>query len=497
MNENVDLVVAGGGPTGLLSALLAQRLGLTVSVIDAKSGPLELGRADALNARTQQYLDVVGILDELLPLGLRCDTSSTYSKGAWTSRQDKWWKGIQHCLYKNFLMIGQPVIEQILTRHLLDESPNVVHYEETVSDISESEDGVVLTTDKGRTVHAKYAVGADGARSTIRNTLGISFTGTKPEMLWAVVDTFIKTDFPVSPEIVTFELDGQSRVSWIPRERGMARFYVLLPGGEVTLERAQESIKQHMAPHYVDFVETEWFSTFDVKERIASTFVTKEGSGRILLAGDAAHVHSVNGGQGLNTGIADAFALSWRVAAAIQNPAFTTDGALKLIRSYDTERRQVAQNVIDVAANLVRDTVHTAAQYVSTIEKNAGYITGMGVSYDGLGSELITESENGLWKAGKRCPELFLRRSGDEKTTRLYSMLDYGKHLILSIGGSGQHDYQGKLSGPAIHLRLLPPGSHSETPDDTVFISELVHPDDDFVVVVRPDMYIGEVCTRK
>lgn len=116
--------------------------------------------------------------------------------------------------------------------------------------------------------------------------------------------------------------------------------------------------------------------TSTVKERIASTFVTKEGSGRILLAGDAAHVHSVNGGQGLNTGIADAFALSWRVAAAIQNPNFTADGALKLIRSYDTERRSVAQNVIDVAANLVRDTVHTAAQYVSTIEKNAGYITG-------------------------------------------------------------------------------------------------------------------------
>lgn len=87
-------------------------------------------------------------------------------------------------------------------------------------------------------------------------------------------------------------------------------------------------------------------------------------------------MHSVNGGQGLNTGIADAFALSWRIATAVLDPNLTADGALKLIRSYDTERRSVAQNVIDVAANLVRDTVHTAAQYVSTIERNAGYITG-------------------------------------------------------------------------------------------------------------------------
>lgn len=114
-----------------------------------------------------------------------------------------------------------------------------------------------------------------------------------------------------------------------------------------------------------------------VKERIAGTFVTKDGRGRILLAGDAAHVHSVNGGQGLNTGVADAFALSWRVATAVKNQRLTPDGALKLIRSYDTERRTVAQNVIDVAAALVRDTVRTATKYVSTIEKNAGYITGM------------------------------------------------------------------------------------------------------------------------
>lgn len=114
-----------------------------------------------------------------------------------------------------------------------------------------------------------------------------------------------------------------------------------------------------------------------VKERIAGTFVTKEGKGRILLAGDAAHVHSVNGGQGLNTGAADAFALGWRVSMAVKNQNLTQDGALKLIRSYDTERRTVAQNVIDVAAALVRDTVRTATKYVSTIEKNAGYITGM------------------------------------------------------------------------------------------------------------------------
>ncbi|KAJ0124264.1 fad monooxygenase [Diaporthe amygdali] len=493
MEEHVDLVVVGGGPTGLLSALLARRLGLTVSIVDAKSGPLDLGRADALNARTQQYFEVVGILDELIPQSLKCNTSSTFGDGQWKSRQNKWWVSLEHCLHKNFLMIGQPVVERIMTERL-KELKTSVHYSENVCGIEESDDSVSVTTDLGRKIHAKYALAADGARSTIRNALGISFTGTKPEMLWAVLDTFIETDFPVSPEIVTFELNGQARVSWIPRERGMARFYVLLEG-EVTQERAENSIREHLAPHKVEFKKTEWFSTFDVKERIAGTFVTKEGQGRILLAGDAAHVHSVNGGQGLNTGIADSFALSWRVAMAVKNKGLTPDGALKLIRSYDTERRTVAQNVIDVAAALVRDTVRTATKYVSTIEKNAGYITGMGVSYDEVGSELIQVSSRGLWIAGKRCPdfELTPATDGSKEASRLYSMVEYGKYLIFAIGRPLDPHITSSFKDVSRVLTLLPASSGVTQPTEDVFKSELIGPDESFTVVIRPDMYIGYV----
>lgn len=190
--------------------------------------------------------------------------SSTFGEGEWKSRQNKWWVSLEHCLHKNFLMIGQPVVERILTERLKEVGTGV-HYAENVTAIHESDDSVSVTTDLGRKIGAKYAVAADGARSTVRGALGISFTGTKPEMLWAVLDTFIETDFPVSPEIVTFELNGQARVSWIPRERGMARFYVLLDGGEVTQERAEASIREHLAPHKVEFKKTEWFSTFDGK----------------------------------------------------------------------------------------------------------------------------------------------------------------------------------------------------------------------------------------
>ncbi|KAK6225520.1 FAD monooxygenase [Colletotrichum tabaci] len=502
LDTQVDLTIIGGGPTGLLTGYLAERLGVSVCIIDSKQGPLELGRADALNARTQQSLEVVGILDDLIQQGITCNTSSTFADGDFKSRQSHWWTGLEHCFRKNFLMIGQPVVEKVLSERL--RTP--IGYGETVSTIAEDADGVVVSTSKGRTIRSRYAVGADGARSTVRNSLGISFTGTKPEMVWAVLDTFLDTTFSVCSEIITFQLNGQSRVSWIPRERGMARFYVLLDG-EITQAKAEASIREHMAPHRVDFVKTEWFSTFDVKERIAGTFVSRDGGGRIVLAGDAAHVHSVNGGQGLNTGIADAFALAWRLAGVLTNDGLSPDAADRLIRSYDVERRTVAQGVIDVAAALVRDTIKTAKEYVSTIERNAGYITGMGVAYDGTGSPLVHESSHGIWTAGRRCPDVLLAPVSGGEPKRLYELVSsqYGKHLVLRVGGQPGASRGAPSAGVRL-FNIKPQQTEEETRttstgagdspaelSSSTFTAEWAADDDNFTVVVRPDMYIGYV----
>ena len=139
--------------------------------------------------------------------------SSTFEGGQFTSQQNKWWTSLQHTHRPNFLMIGQSQVEEALL-HQLDIP---VDYNSQVNGIKETTSGVEVTTDKGRTIAAKYAIAADGARSFVRTTLGIPFTGTKPEMVWAVLDTFLETDFPVCPEIITFQKDGQSRVAWIPR----------------------------------------------------------------------------------------------------------------------------------------------------------------------------------------------------------------------------------------------------------------------------------------
>ncbi|EEP78012.1 conserved hypothetical protein [Uncinocarpus reesii 1704] len=485
----VDLAVVGGGPTGMLTALLAKRLGVSVLVLDAKPQALQLGRADALNARSQQYFEVVGILDDLISQGIKCNTSSIFANGNFTSRQSHWWTGLEYVLHKNFLMLGQPVVEQVLAAELKES----ICFNARVESVRETKSGVEVTTVSGRIVHSTYCIASDGARSMVRQALGIPFSGTKPEMTWAVLDTFIDSDFPRCPEIITFELDGESRVAWIPREREMARFYSLLDG-EITEEKAKACVKRHLAPYRVDFTKTEWFSTFEVKERIAQTFISQDGNGRIILAGDAAHCHSVNGGQGLNTGLSDAFGLGWRMAYILKYGDKLAPGAAnQILQSYDIERRQVAESVIRVAARLVRDTKFEATQYVGNVEKNASYITGMGVAYNDLGSPAIRESEVGIWKAGRACPDIPLIVPGTSEIQYLYKMVTYGKYLALVAGDCGGHlDNSKEL---VRWLRILPKVEglkyHLNGESASSYLTDVVKEGDNYVVVVRPDICFG------
>ncbi|KAK8009350.1 hypothetical protein PG991_011901 [Apiospora marii] len=513
--ETFDLVIIGGGPTGLLCAVLARQLGLTVSIIEAKACTLESGRADGLNARTQQYLGVIGTLDKLRPNGIQCNTSSTFANGAFETRQSHWWTSIEHCQHKNMLIIGQPAVEKALLAQLqAPRQPNVplaIRFRHRAKSIEEDGSGVKVISE-GFTEHgvpsrvttrAQFAIGADGARSTVRPLLGFGFEGSQPEMVWAVLDTWLDTDFPTCPEIISLQNGGQCRVLW-----GAAR-------------AAPETIREHMSPYRVRFLRAEWF----IKERVASAFATLDGKGRVFLAGDAAHCHSVNGAQGLNTGVADAFGLIWRIAIAAgkikMDPSADAQGhdrITTIMKSYDTERRAVALNAVGVAAELVRDTRHHARQYVATIERNAGYITGMGVAYDGMGSPLVIESERGIWKSGRRCPDLEVQFASPHfpgltrDTYRLYEAarsFGYGRFLLLVIGHHSHAaltlDWQFRSVANAVTLvwpgaipsltdpNTPPRGGGFHHPGEWSFVTDAVGPDDSFVVVVRPDLYIGYV----
>lgn len=209
-------------------------------------------------------------------------------------------------------MLGQPALERVLARHALAHGVDLRYGEAAVTttppppsppssaSLSSSPPfptaaTVAALTARGEVVHGRCLVGADGARSLVRQAAGIAFRrggggggGDEEDgegdsevygdddgvgaQVWGVMDVFVETDFPRCNEIISFELGGRTRVQWIPRERGLARFYALLDDGsgedngeeeEVTLERTMECVKQHLAPHWVEFKGVEWFSSVE------------------------------------------------------------------------------------------------------------------------------------------------------------------------------------------------------------------------------------------
>lgn len=177
-----------------------------------------------------------------------------------TSRQNDWWTSLQHVVHKNFLILGQPELERVLSHKINDG----VQYDEKVTSVIEHDDKVHIMCASGRRMCSKYVIGADGAKSTVRSSIGATYTGTNPEMLWAVIDAIVDTNLEPKQEMMLFQLQGRTCVMMIPRERGRSRFYVLLDG-EVTQRNAEEAIQKHIAPFWIKFKEVEWYSSFPGK----------------------------------------------------------------------------------------------------------------------------------------------------------------------------------------------------------------------------------------
>lgn len=416
MNTQItDIVIVGAGPVGLMCAYLGQLCGLQTLIVDKTEGPLETGRADALNARSLQLLEVAGLFNDLYPLGKACNTSSVWANGQFVSRQSSWWEALEGCLHPHFLMLGQSYIEKLLDEQL-KKLGAAVKRSTAVTDIALNEEGCLTTLGDGTQIQSRYLIGADGSRSFVRNHFNIPFEIIRPQIVWAVIDGIIDSDFTKVPEIIVFQAES-SDVAWIPREGDIDRFYIRMDTKEFTLEDAMEKINRALQPHTLSFKHISWFSQFSVKESVAEQFFINN---RVFLAGDACHIHSVNGGQGLNTGLADAFNLMWKLHRVIRHNA-----PEKLLESYTAERRPVAQSVIASSGELVRSTKYSptgthAQDYVKIVEKRAGNITGMGIRYGDEGPE------------GSRLFDMDVFH-GDKKT-RLYSLLDYTKSTLILFG---------------------------------------------------------------
>jgi 2-polyprenyl-6-methoxyphenol hydroxylase-like FAD-dependent oxidoreductase len=342
--DGVDtpLLIVGAGPTGLMLAGWLARLGVHPLVIDKKSGVTRESRALAVQARTLETYDALGIVERALPQGVRVAAVNVLLRQRRVGRLMLGEIGSGLSPYPYVFIMSQDKTEQLLLQHYLEHGGQV-RWETSLAGLEQDDGGVVaeLRQADGRaeTVRVGYVCGCDGAGSAVRQALGIEFAGGTYAQRFFVAD--VRGTFPTVAGELSIWLGAQNFLAFFPMP-GEDRYRIVgvVPAGlvdrhELTFEEIRPEIERDSD---MRVSETFWFSTYSVHHRVAESF----RRGRAFLLGDAGHVHSPVGGQGMNTGLMDASNLGWKLAAVLRGEANE-----QLLASYEPERMPFARLLVN------------------------------------------------------------------------------------------------------------------------------------------------------
>ncbi|MEO8188050.1 MAG: FAD-dependent monooxygenase [Burkholderiaceae bacterium] len=341
MPEQIVLI-AGAGPTGLVLALWLTRLGIKVRIIDKTAEPGTTSRALAVQARTLEYYHQVGLDDAVVAGGVKIENLNLWASGRRVAGVPLQRTGEGVTPYAFALVFPQDAHERLLIERLSTLGVRVERQTELLGFL-QNESGVTATLRRPdgseEACDAAYLAGCDGAASIVRGQLGIGFPGGTYTGLFYVADV-IATGEPVDKDLhvdiedadflLLFPLKGQAH--W--RLVGNAHD---LPGGEhgkLSFDDVKGKAIEHLK---LNIEKVNWFSTYRVHHRVALHF----RSGRAFLLGDAAHIHSPVGGQGMNTGIGDAVNLAWKLAQVLKQGA-----SEKILDTYEPERIAFARRLV-------------------------------------------------------------------------------------------------------------------------------------------------------
>lgn len=338
---DTDVLIVGAGPTGLtLAAALAAR-GVAATVIDRQAAGANTSRAAVIHARTLEVLEPLGISESLVALGVQATRFTIRDR-------DRVLVPIGFAdlptRYPYTLMLSQAMTEQVLLQRLATLGGRVLRPRNLVA-LLQDEDGVDAQFDDGHTLRARFVVGCDGMHSAVRTGTGIGFAGGSYGESFLLADVRLSGGVPTDEVILYFSPRGMVVVAPLPD--GVHRIVAPVddapehPDGRFVQALLDERGPVRNAVRVIG--EPIWGSRFRVHHRIADRY----RAGRVLLAGDAAHVHSPAGGQGMNMGILDAV----RVADALQQ---ALEGDLQALDAYGAERRPVARQVVALADRLTR-----------------------------------------------------------------------------------------------------------------------------------------------
>ncbi|WP_328733219.1 FAD-dependent monooxygenase [Streptomyces caniferus] len=359
-----EVAIVGAGPTGLALAVTLASAGIDFVIVDRLPEGANTSRAAVVHARTLEVLDELGAAQELIGRGIQVArfTVRDGSRKLLTVPFDR-----LPTPYPYTLMAPQYETESVLLDRLRTLGGEV-HRPYEVGAVVQGDEGVTLTMSSGETLHADYAVGADGMHSAVREASGIGFTGSAYAESFVLADVVMDWAAGRSEVSLTFGAAGLTVVAPLPGGHYRIVATVDEAPAEPTLAFVQQVLDER-TPGQARVTGLVWASRFRVHHRVADHYRT----GRLFLAGDAAHVHSPAGGQGMNTGIQDGYALG---------RAFVTGN----LESYEAQRRPVAERVVAFTDRMTR--IATTRSVTARTARNIALPL---LGHLGLRSKLATE----------------------------------------------------------------------------------------------------------
>jgi 2-polyprenyl-6-methoxyphenol hydroxylase-like FAD-dependent oxidoreductase len=339
--KHTDVLVVGAGPTGLTLAASLLRLDADVIVVDRLTAGTNTSRAAAVNARTLEVLEGIDVSRRMVKSGLIAPRF-TMRQGAQTLIPIDF--AALPTKYPYTLMLSQASTEALLVERLAELGCEVVR-PKALTRLSQDRDGVTASFDDGDSIRARFVVGCDGAHSTVRQQAGIGFAGGEYAESFALADVRLSGAAPDDEVILFYAMTGLNVLAPLPG--GIHR--IVAPTFHAPEVPSVEFVQEIMdtrgfGPGRAVVTELIWGSRFRIQHRVADTY----RAGRLLLAGDAAHVHSPAGGQGMNLGIQDAVAL----ADALHDVLY--GGSDAALDAYSADRRPIALQVLNTTGRLTR-----------------------------------------------------------------------------------------------------------------------------------------------
>ncbi len=430
MATETDVVIAGGGPVGLMLAGELAQVGVRTVVVERRSEPPRHARAWGLHARTAETLDRRGLLDSLL------HEKATWPKMPFAGMWPLLDLGAIDSDHPYLVNVPQTRVEAVLGERARA-SGAAIRRGDNVVGLRQDADGVVVEVagpDEPYEIRAGFLVGCDGGRSTVRRLAGIPFSGTDPTVGSMLCDCTLPA---MATERRGINRTAAGTVNINPRPDGVVRIVTTEFGrphpdrdAPVTVEEFRAAVRRILGRD-LDLVDPTSLTRFGDTTRQADRY----RDGRVLLAGDAAHVHFPYGGLGLNLGLQDAVNLGWKLAAEVSGRA--PDG---LLDSYHAERHPAAAAVLDYSraqlallhpdrnVSALRELFGTLLAFPEVNRHLAGLATGTDTWYP---------TENAHPLVGRFATDLVLKTQDGE--TRLSRLLHGGRGLLLDLSGDPRH----------------------------------------------------------